>query len=75
MKQLNNNINTKLIEEYIKKNNLSKIKFCKQCKISYSTLLRILNNGDFKIIALFKIARVMNVKVYNLFYTERSDKI
>ena len=67
MKQLKNTINTKLIEEYIKSNNLSKTEFCKQCNISYSTLMRILNNGDFYIIALFKIARVMNVKVHNLF--------
>ena len=75
MKQIKNNINVKLIKEYINNNNLSKTKFCKQCKISYSTLMRILNNGDFYIIALFKIARVMNVKVYNLFYTEHSNNI
>ena len=75
IKQLKDTVNTKLIEEYIKSNNLTKTKFCKQCKISYSTLMRILNNGDFYITALFNIAKVMNVKVHSLFITERSNSI
>lgn len=59
-------VKTELIEKYIKENNLSKTKFCKMCKISYGTLKRILNNEDFGLIALFKIARVMKLHVHQL---------
>lgn len=67
MKKIKNCINKELIEGYIKEHNLTKTKFCKMCKISYSTLTRILNDYDFYLIALFRIARVMEVEVYNLF--------
>ena len=60
-------VKTELIEKYLKDNNLSKTKFCKMCKISPSTLNKIMNNdGHFRITALFKIARVMNLYVHQL---------
>lgn len=65
---MKNTIKTELIENFIKDNNLSKSKFCKMCKISQSTLNKIMtNNENFKIIALFKIARVLKIQVYQMF--------
>ena len=65
---MKNTIKTELIENFIKDNNLSKSKFCEMCKISQSTLNRIMTNSEnFRIIALFKIARVLNNEVYKMF--------
>ena len=65
---MKNTIKTELIENFIKENNLSKSKFCKMCKISQSTLNKIItNNENFRIIALFKIARVLKIQVYQMF--------
>lgn len=64
---MKNTIKTEIIEKYIIKNKLSKTKFCKMCKISPSTLNKIMTNDDnFGIIALFKIARVIKVQVYQM---------
>lgn len=61
-------IKTKLITAFMETNNLSKTAFCNLCKISLNTLNNILANKDnLKILALFKIARVMNVKIQELF--------
>ncbi len=62
-----NSINTKIIESYIKDNNLTKIEFCRQCKICTSTFYRIINGKDFRLNALFKIAKIMNLKLYRFF--------
>ena len=65
---MKNTTKTELIENFIKENNLSKSKFCKMCKISQSTLNKIMtNNENFKIIALFKIARVLKIQVFEMF--------
>ena len=65
---MKNTIKVELIENFIKDNNLSKSKFCKMCKISQSTLNKIItNNENFRIIALFKIARVLKIEVYQMF--------
>ena len=65
---MENTIKTELIEKFIKENNLSKSKFCEMCKISQSTLNRIMTNSEnFKIIALFKIARVLKIQVFEMF--------
>ncbi len=62
-------IKIKLIENYIKENRLSKNKFCKICKISLSTLNKILaNKNNFKLIALFRIAKVIKIEIYQMFY-------
>ena len=61
-------IKTEIIENFMLENKLSKTKFCKMCKISPSTLNKIMTNDDnFGIIALFKIARVIKVQVYQMF--------
>ena len=65
---MKNTIKVELIENFIKDNNLSKTKFCEMCKISQSTLNKIMTNSEnFKIIALFKIARVLKIQVYQMF--------
>ena len=65
---MENTIKTELIEKFIKENNLSKSKFCEMCKISQSTLNRIMTkSNNFRIIALFKIARALNNEVYKMF--------
>ena len=65
---MKNTIKTELIENFIKENSLSKSKFCEMCKISQSTLNKIMtNNENFRIIALFKIARVLKIQVYQMF--------
>ena len=65
---MKNTIKTELIENFVKENNLSKSKFCEMCKISQSTLNKIMtNNENFRIIALFKIARVLKIQVYQMF--------
>lgn len=49
-------------------NNLSKKSFCKLCKISYETLQKILyNQYNFRVNAIFKVAKFLNVEVTELF--------
>ena len=64
---MKNTIKTEIIENFMLENKISKTKFCKMCKISPSTLNKIMTNDDnFGIIALFKIARVIKVQVYQM---------
>lgn len=61
-------IKTELIENYLKEKNLNKSRFCKECKISTGTLNKILSNKEnFRINALFKIARTLGIQVFELF--------
>lgn len=61
-------IKTDLIKNYLKEENISKTKFCKLCKISVTTLNKILSNKEnFRIIALFKIAKQIKLQVFELF--------
>ena len=65
---MKNTIKTELIENFVKDNNLSKSKFCEMCKISQSTLNKIMtSNENFRIIELFKIARVLKIQVFEMF--------
>ena len=65
---MKNTIRIELIENFIKENNLSKSKFCEMCKISQGTLNKIMTNSEnFRIIALFKIARVLKIQVFEMF--------
>ena len=60
--------NIKLIEDYIQNNKLSKKEFCKQCGIGEPILRKILKNQqNFRLSALFKIARELNINVQELF--------
>lgn len=61
-------VKTEIIEKYLQDNNLSKTKFCQTCKISPSTFNKIMsNNGNYGLIALFKIARVLKIHIHELF--------
>ncbi|MGN1222030.1 MAG: helix-turn-helix domain-containing protein [Christensenellales bacterium] len=61
-------INTDLIRDYMRANNSSKQEFCKSCKISIGVLNKILNGKEnFRISALLKISRLINVELYKLF--------
>lgn len=57
---------TDLIREFIKTNNFSIKEFCKCCRISTCTLYKILNAQDFRLDAIFKVAKTMNMKVVDL---------
>ncbi len=61
-------INIQRIQSYIRENKMSKTAFCKKCNISYHTLQKIFNNTfNGNIIILFKIARVLDVAIKDLF--------
>ena len=60
--------NLKLIKNYIKENQLTKTEFCKRCKIHISVLNKIfVNQTNFRYIALFKIAKELNIHIAKLF--------
>ena len=65
---MKNTIKTEIIEKFMLENKISKTKFCKMCKISLSTLNKIMANDEsFGMVALFKIARVIKIQVYKMF--------
>lgn len=65
---MGNTINAEMILYFIREKGLTKSSFCKLCNIGVKTLNKILANKDnFRVIALFKIARVMKKEVYQLF--------
>lgn len=61
-------VNVEVMEKYMKDNNLSKSKFCKMCKISYSTLCKILKDDieHMDIKQLFKVAYAMKVNILEI---------
>ena len=60
--------NIDLIENYIKKHNLSKKEFCRLCGISCFVLQKIFKQqNNINIIALFKIAKVLGIKISEIF--------
>lgn len=59
----------KFIINFMKENNLSKTAFCKQCKISLRSLNKIFNDDPCLRLRTFsKISKVLNIKVYELWY-------
>lgn len=72
---MGNNVNTKLITAYIKKNNLTETEFCNNCRITKADLdLIFAGSLDFDLIILFKIARLLNLKVCELFIDFKTTK-
>lgn len=63
----NNPIDTKLIVSYLKESNLSIVRFCELCGIGVGTYKRIMSKGNCKIDAIFKIARVINIHICQMF--------
>lgn len=65
-------IKKELIEQYLKDNKLSKTAFCKKCKIAPSTFKKIIEqNTNVGIVAIFRIAFAMNLKVHEIFCDEK----
>lgn len=60
-------VNVQMIKQFIEQKALSKTHFCKLCKISVSTLNRIYCGKDFNLLALFRVVKVMGVRVCELF--------
>ncbi len=61
-------INVKLINDYITANNLTKKQFANLCHISVYMLCKILNGYEnFDIKYLFRIAKVLNVHIHEMF--------
>ncbi len=65
---MKNEINISIIQNYMLKNKLTKTKFCKLCGISVAIFNKIIRNDlNFGIKSLFKIAKVLNIEIYELF--------
>ena len=60
-------LNVKIIEEYIKANKLTIKNFCMQCNISVSTFYRIIHGKDFNLLSLFRIAKTINLQIHKFF--------
>ena len=60
-------LNIKIIEDYIRTNNLTIKDFCKQCNISVSTFYRIIQGKDFNLLSLFRIAKTINLPIHKFF--------
>lgn len=64
---MKNEFRKELIENYLAANKISKTKFCKLCGISNCTLEKIMNHKNYRIGALFKIAKVVKIQVFQMF--------
>ena len=64
---MKNKFKKEIIDNYLIENKISKTRFCKLCGISPYTLKKILNNENYEISALFKIAKVIEIQVYQMF--------
>ena len=64
---MKNKFKKEIIDNYLKENKISKTRLCKLCGISPYTLKKILNNENYEISALFKIAKVIEIQVYQMF--------
>lgn len=64
---MKNEFKKDIIERYLKANKISKTKFCKLCGISLCTFNKVMNNKNYRISALFKIAKMLKMQVYQLF--------
>ncbi|MBD5100505.1 MAG: helix-turn-helix transcriptional regulator [Clostridiales bacterium] len=62
------NFNKKLVDDYIKKNNLSITKFCKLCHISPNTYKKLINNEDCRLNVALKISSFLDVSINEMFY-------
>ena len=62
-----NIIKCEAIEKFMKDKKLCKTKFCKLCRVQYRTFKKIMSNDlHFRVKALFRIAKFMNVEVVDL---------
>ena len=61
------NIRTELIYIFIKSRNLTKSEFCRKCKISNSTLNKIMEGEECTKLTIGKIARVLNLRTHQMY--------
>ena len=65
---MKNDVNLDLITSYMANNDLTSVDFCKKCNISPQDLELIFAGSlDFDLIALFKIAHALNIKIHEIF--------
>ena len=68
-------VKKELIDEYIRKNKLTKTQFCKLCNVDIRTLRNIYSGDiDFQIIFLFRVARRLNVGIGQLLNDIMNEK-
>lgn len=61
-------LKVEMIENYMKRNNLSKMEFAERCGFSLKTLNNILNKkGNVGILSVLKTAKAMGVELKDLF--------
>lgn len=63
-----NDIKAQLIKEFMIKNKLSEDEFCKLCKINIEIYRKIMSKDyNFSFSIVFKIAKILNIEVGELF--------
>ena len=63
-------LDEQIIINFIKDNNLTVKEFCRRCGISQSTYYKIIKGRNFNLLALFRIAKYMNLRVHRFFKDE-----
>lgn len=63
---MKNGVNVKLIQNYIKENNLSQKEFCEKCGIDVGTLKRMFKGTNSRLTSLLKVRVVMGVTLDSL---------
>ena len=66
-KDIKLNVDTELISEYMKSNNLTKKEFCRQSGISISALANVLKGNNFTSDTLRKLVKIVNVPYCRIF--------
>lgn len=62
------NFKIEIINKYLRRNNLSKNKFCKMCKISNSSLRNIYEqNTGVYLSTIYKITHILEINLYEIF--------
>lgn len=57
-----------IIENYLKANQMTEKEFCRLCNIPLSTLQKLFaHNFDFDLVDIFKVSRVLNLHIKDLF--------
>jgi len=57
-----------LIDEYIQKNNITKLEFCEMSKVDNEALEKMFNNDyDFDIIYLYRVCKILGVEIRDFF--------
>ena len=69
-------INYNLIEDYLKENRLTQKEFCKECKISLSSLHKMkYGANDFMMETIHKVGKTINCKIYELINEDESKRM